>query len=139
MGGSSLPGRRQPFLLLAVATALTTVAVTAWLLLSPLRQPLCRLEGNRAAAAPMLTDLTFGPMPGRHALVVTSLRSSGEAEQAGVRVGDQLEAVTHRRIDTIETLRRVVKASAGQMVSVQLRRGNEHYAIELDPSVQGCP
>ena len=109
------------------------------LLLSPLRQPLCRVEGSQAGATPLLTDLTFAPMPGAHALVVTSLRSEGQAEEAGVRVGDELEAVTHRRIDNAETLRRALRASAGQMVSVQLRRGNQHNQIELDPSMQACP
>ncbi len=72
---------------------------------------------------------TMVSMPAGGPLLVDSLRSGGEAEQAGLRVGDRIDAVDSRRP---RSTRDVEKAfAAHHQVSLQVRRGGRTVALTV--------
>ena len=72
---------------------------------------------------------TMAPMSAGGPLLVDSLRSGGEAEQAGLRVGDRIDAVDSRHP---RSTRDVEKAfAAHHRVSLQVRRGGRTVALTV--------
>lgn len=138
MSGPTPPRRRHRLILFAGIPALIAGGLLSWLLLSPSPQLLCQLERIEMRAPAPLSGLTLGPLPSAGGLVVTSLRSQGPAERLGVRVGDQVESVDGRRVDSMVALQRTLKTHGNAVVSVKLRRGIGRYEVKLDRMVQVC-
>lgn len=138
MSGPTPPRRRHRLILFAVIPALIAGVLLSWLLVSPSPQLLCQLERVEVHAPAPLSGLTLAPLPSAGGLVVTSLRSQGSAERLGVRVGDEVESVDGRRVNTIAALQRTLKTHGNDVVSVKLRRGIGRYEVKLDRMVQVC-
>lgn len=77
-----------------------------------------RWRSTGATLAPIETE-------GRPRLVVTSLRSDGPAQRAGLRVGDAIETVDGRPAPTIAALDRDVAAGSFAIVHLQVRRNGQ--------------
>lgn len=68
------------------------------------------------------------PMP-----VVTSLRTNGEAERLGVRVGDHIAAVDGRPVRDVAALRAALLAArAHQPVALHILRGSAVWNVAID-------
>lgn len=88
--------------------------------------------GGFVAAIPSLTlvDDSSDQMP-----VVTSVRSDGAAERAGIRVGDEIEAVDGRYVHNVAALRAAVQAQNGKgPLALHIRRGDALWTIAIDRS-----
>jgi S1-C subfamily serine protease len=66
--------------------------------------------------------------------VVTSVRTDGEAERAGLRAGDEIEAVDGRRVHDIAALRSAVLSDAGGKLALHIKRGDALWTVALDRS-----
>lgn len=86
----------------------------------------------RQAAASALPGATVAVLrDGDPALVVTSLRTGGEAALRGVRVGDRILALGGQPVHDRHDLRRVLAASNGPVLRLRLRRGAHTLAVTL--------
>jgi S1-C subfamily serine protease len=88
--------------------------------------------GSLVAAIPSLTigDDSSDQMP-----VVTSVRSDGAAARAGIRVGDEIEAVDGRYVHNVAALRAAVQAQTGKgPLALHIRRGDALWTIAIDRS-----
>ncbi|PXA86375.1 hypothetical protein DMC47_35030 [Nostoc sp. 3335mG] len=88
-------------------------------------------SGMAVAALPGVTlDMDGGDrMP-----VVTSVRSDGEAERAGLRAGDEIEAVDGQRVHDIAALRSAVLSDADGKLALHIKRGDALWTVALDRS-----
>jgi len=66
--------------------------------------------------------------------VVTSVRTNGEAERAGLRAGDEIEAVDGHRVHDIAALRSAVLSDAGRKLALHIKRGDALWTVALDRS-----
>jgi S1-C subfamily serine protease len=64
--------------------------------------------------------------------VVTSVRSDGEAERAGIRAGDEIEAIDGRRVHDVATLRSAVVSGPRGKLALHIRRGDALWTVALD-------
>ncbi len=86
--------------------------------------------GNFVGAA--LPDVTVGD-DGEHMPVVTSVRSNGKAERAGIQVGDKIDAVDGRPVRDVAMLRSIVGAEQGaHPIALHIRRGDAIWTIAID-------
>lgn len=138
MSGFPSSRRRHRIARLAALPALLAAALLAWLLFWPSPRLLCRLESVDMHPSSPLSGLTLGSLPIAGGLVVTSLRSHGIAERNGVHVGDVVEAVDGRSVNSLAGLRKILKEQSGPIVSVQMRRGMGSYDVTLNRTVQAC-
>lgn len=97
--------------LLAAVAAL--VAVTLWIARPHVPQ-------RRADAAATFIDATLVESPGP---VVTSLRSGGKGEAAGLRVGDRVEAVNGRSSPSLRALAKDLRLARRGPMDIRVRRG----------------
>ncbi len=89
-------------------------------------------RGGFVAALPSLTvgDNSSDQMP-----VVTSVRSGGVAARAGIRVGDEIEAVDGRFVHNVAALRAAVSADRSKgPLALHIRRGDALWTIAIDRS-----
>ncbi len=73
--------------------------------------------------------------------VVTSVRSNGEAERAGIRAGDEIESVDGHPVRDVAALQATVQSdhSKGRL-ALHIRRGDALWTVALDraePSASG--
>jgi S1-C subfamily serine protease len=66
--------------------------------------------------------------------VVTSVRTNGEAERAGLRAGDEIEAVDGQRVHDIAALRSAVMSDADGKLDLHIKRGDALWSVALDRS-----
>lgn len=84
-------------------------------------------------AAPPIPGVTLDDTTADRTPVVTSLRTHGEAERRGVRVGDRIQAVDGRQVRDVAALRAALaKHSGGVPVSLQIQRGDSLWDVALD-------
>lgn len=72
---------------------------------------------------------TMVSMPAGGPLLVDSLRSGGEAEQAGLRVGDRIAAVDNRRPRSTSDVEKAF--AAHHRVSLQVRRDGRTVGLTV--------
>ena len=89
---------------------------------------------------PAIPGVTVGDTDDRMP-VVTSVRSNGAAERAGLQVGDEIVTVDGRRVQTVETLRDVMRSEPGdRRLALHIRRGDALWTVAIDraePSADG--
>nr|WP_281367502.1 PDZ domain-containing protein [Sphingomonas chungangi] len=90
-----------------------------------------RVDGS-AIATSTLPGVTLDNDGGDQMPVVTSVRSNGEAERAGIRAGDEIEAVDGRRVRDIAALRSAVVSDADGKLDLHIRRGDALWSVALD-------
>ncbi len=89
---------------------------------------------SRAGIVATLPSLTVGDSSDRMP-VVTSVRSDGVAARAGIRVGDEIEAVDGRYVHNVAALRAAVSADRGKgPLALHIRRGDALWTIAIDRS-----
>jgi len=93
-----------------------------------IRAPVPALPG--ATVAVIKNDALIKNDP-RPALVVTSLRTGGEAALHGVRVGDRILALNGKPVRSRRELRRVLAATGSPILRLRLRRGTHALAVAL--------
>ena len=65
--------------------------------------------------------------------VVTSLRSDGEAQRLGLRVGDRIAAVDGHPVRTVAALGRAMRSQAGMApLRLHVRRGDTVWTVAID-------
>lgn len=65
--------------------------------------------------------------------VVTSVRSNGAAERAGIEVGDEIVAVDGRNVRDVAALRDVIVADRGDpRLALHIRRGDALWTVAID-------
>ncbi len=96
--------------------------------------------GAAAAAGPIshrgaaiLPGATVAPTGSERdpALVVTSLRTGGEAARSGIRVGDRVLVVDGKAVRRPGDLSRALAASGNPILHLRLRRGTQAVAVAL--------
>jgi S1-C subfamily serine protease len=66
-------------------------------------------------------------------LVVTSVRSDGEAERLGIRAGDEIEAVDGHAVHDVAALRATLLADRGNRpLALHIRRGDTLWTVSID-------
>ena len=127
-----------PWRSIALSMALVFIAlgVSAWLF-TRLRPRHCAEAAGPVPAAVLPAGLTLDPVPAA-GLVVTSLRSDGQAKRLGVHVGDVIERVDGQTVHGAASLRRTLRLPAATPITVLLRRGGERYEVKLDRTTQAC-
>ena len=53
------------------------------------------------------------------------------ALDAGIRVGDYIQAVAGKRVETVTQLNACIKESKGKRIQIQLKRGNEQLEVQV--------
>ena len=87
-------------------------------------------DGAVASTLPGVTlDNSVDHMP-----VVTSVRSDGEAERAGIRAGDEIEAVDGHRVRDVAGLRSALLSDREDKLALHIRRGDTLWTVALDRS-----
>lgn len=82
-----------------------------------------------------IPSLTIGDDRSDQMPVVTSVRSDGAAARAGIRVGDEIEAVDGRFVHNVAALRAAVQAQNGKgPLALHIRRGDALWTIAIDRS-----
>ncbi|WP_419825345.1 PDZ domain-containing protein [Sphingomonas sp.] len=70
--------------------------------------------------------------------VVTSLRSDGEAERSGLRVGDRIAAVDGHPVRDVAALGRAMRLQAGtKPLRLHVRRGDTVWTVAVDRAEPG--
>ena len=73
--------------------------------------------------------------------VVTSVRSNGEAERAGIRAGDEIESVDGHPVRDVAALQATVQSDHNRgPLALHIRRGDALWTVALDraePSASG--
>jgi len=92
-----------------------------------------RLAGSGTAVA-ALPGVTLDVDDGDRMPVVTSVRSDGEAERAGIRAGDEIEAVDGHRVHDIAALRSAVLSDSDGKLALHIKRGDALWTVALDRS-----
>jgi S1-C subfamily serine protease len=65
--------------------------------------------------------------------VVTSVRSDGAAERAGIEVGDEIVAVDGQNVHNVAALHEVVTADrSNRRLALHIRRGDALWAVAID-------
>ncbi len=65
--------------------------------------------------------------------VVTSVRSDGAAERAGIEVGDEIVAVDGRNVRDVAALRDAIVADRGdRRLALHIRRGDALWSVAID-------
>lgn len=87
--------------------------------------PLSFVRGHTDDAAPhrpsgLLPGMTVEPAASGHGLVVTSLRSDGEAAAKGVTVGDGITAIDGRRVTTLDEAAHCLHNHAGNAIALDI-------------------
>jgi S1-C subfamily serine protease len=94
-----------------------------------------------AANGATLPGVTLDNDGDDHLPVVTSVRSDGEAERAGIRAGDEIESIDGRPVRDVAALRAAVSSSrGGSPLALHIRRGDALWTVALDraePSASG--
>ncbi|WP_146163451.1 PDZ domain-containing protein [Sphingomonas fennica] len=140
MLGSSLSGPIRDRLIIVAAAAMLALAAAALIghwMTAPAAGA-CQDDAQPYAAAAPLPGLTLEPIAALHALAVTSLRSGGQAQRMGVRVGDLVESIDGRHVETLSALTRMAGAQFPGIVSLRMRRGMQFYDIRLVRLGHGC-
>jgi S1-C subfamily serine protease len=95
--------------------------------------------GRGGALGVSIPSLTVGDGGDDQMPVVTSVRSNGAAERAGIKVGDEIEAVNGRQVHNVAALRAVVSADRrNQPLALHIRRGDAVWTIAIDRSEQAA-
>ncbi|HEU4536815.1 MAG TPA: PDZ domain-containing protein, partial [Polyangiaceae bacterium] len=95
-----------------------------------------RLRAGEVPAEPAAMAglaLTLGEQwaQGRPEVHVLLVAQGSEAERAGVRPGDEIEAIDGREPDSLEAARRALSGPEGSDVVVRLRRGGEAVTLRV--------
>jgi S1-C subfamily serine protease len=65
--------------------------------------------------------------------VVTSVRSDGQAERAGIRAGDEIASVNDQPVRNVAALRAALTAARGHgPVALHIRRGDALWTVAID-------
>lgn len=118
-------GNRLAIGILAVLAALLLVLTLAE------RGTFRRMDGT-AIATSTLPGVTLDNDSGDQMPVVTSVRSNGQAERAGIRAGDEIEAVDGRRVRDIAALRSAVVSDSDGKLALHIRRGDALWTVAID-------
>lgn len=124
---------------MAALPALLAAALLAWLLFWPSPRLLCLFQRADLPARSPLSGLTLGALPAAGGMVVvTSLKSHGQAEQMGVRVGDVVTSVNGRTVHNLTGLRKILRSQPMPVISVRFHHGIGAYDVTLKQTVQAC-
>ena len=66
---------------------------------------------------------------------VETVQANSAAQAAGFKPGDLIVSIDGRRIDTFTDMQRVVSASAGQALDLEVDRGGEHLHVKATPAL----
>jgi S1-C subfamily serine protease len=109
--------------LLVAAYALIVALIAVVVVLSPLAiRPQARAGG-------LIADATLDEA--KSGVVVTSLRTGGEAARAGLRTGDDIVAIDHHRVRSRRDAAHLLRRHRGRSVSVDIARGGHHSRVRL--------
>ncbi len=64
--------------------------------------------------------------------IVTSVRSNGAAERAGIRVGDEIEDVDGHAVHNVAGLRALMQQQGDKRLALHIRRGDAVWTIAID-------
>ncbi|WBO22051.1 PDZ domain-containing protein [Sphingomonas abietis] len=96
---------------------------------------------NNALPGGALPGITLGDDSDDRVPVVTSVRSNGEAERAGIRAGDEIESVDGHMVHDVAALRTTVLSDrTDHPLALHIRRGDALWTVALDraePSAGG--
>ncbi|MBA2934216.1 PDZ domain-containing protein [Sphingomonas sp. CGMCC 1.13654] len=115
-----------------LAIGIAAVVATLLLILMMAERGTFRRVDGSAIATSTLPGVTLDNDGGDQMPVVTSVRSNGEAERAGIRAGDEIEAVDGRRVRDIAALRSAVVSDADGKLDLHIRRGDALWSVALD-------
>lgn len=93
-----------------------------------------RRADGMAIASSILPGVTLDNDGDDDMPVVTSVRSDGEAERAGIRAGDEIEAVDGHRVHDVAALRSAVVSDRDHKLALHIRRGDALWTVALDRS-----
>jgi S1-C subfamily serine protease len=117
------------------AGVIAVVALLALVLVMAEKGIFQRFERGTLVAS--IPSLTVGDGGDDQLPVVTSVRSDGAAERAGVRVGDEIEAVNGRQVHNVAALRAIVSSDRRNgPLALHIRRGDAVWTIAIDRSEQ---
>lgn len=68
--------------------------------------------------------------------IVDQLQAGGAAERAGIKVGDRIVAIDGDAIESFSDMQRIVSASPGEDLVVDLDRGGERLAVNATPELR---
>lgn len=92
------------------------------------------LDGGDTPRA-TLPGITLDNDGSAHRPVVTSVRTNGEAERAGIRAGDEIESVDGRSVHDVSALRAAVLSNRPSApLTLHIRRGDALWTVALDRS-----
>jgi S1-C subfamily serine protease len=124
-----------------VAIGIVAVVAALLLVLFLAERGLFTRPSSAAAYGATLPGVTLGDDSGDSLPVVTSVRSNGEAERAGIRAGDEIESVDGHPVRDVETLRSTVLSDrTNRPLALHIRRGDALWTVALDraePSAGG--
>ena len=96
-------------------------------------------ELNTSITIPELAGARGVPDPGwsaAHRVEVAELIPGLPAASAGMQVGDVFASIDGRRIISTEQVVRIVAASGGKTLPVEVERGRERRSLQLQPALQ---
>jgi S1-C subfamily serine protease len=117
-------GKRLAIGVIAVVAALLLVLVLA-------ERGMFRRSEGMAIAGSALPGVTLDN-GGDQMPVVTSVRSNGEAERAGIRAGDEIEAVDGHRVRDVAALRAAMLSDRDGKLALHIRRGDTLWTVAID-------
>ena len=85
-----------------------------------------------AGPADVLPGLTLGDDGARAMPVVTSLRSGGRAERAGLRVGDRIVDIDGTPVRSVAMLRSAMRDDPARVVALHVVRGDATWRTAID-------
>lgn len=118
-----------------LAIGVVVVVGAAALVLTLAERGTFRRFGRAGGFVAAIPSLTISDDSGDQRPVVTSVRSDGAAARAGIRVGDEIEAVGSRYVHNVAALRAAVQAQNGKgPLALHIRRGDALWTIAIDRS-----
>ncbi len=114
------------------AGVIAVVAALLLVLIMAERGLFSRLPGGRSTGS-TLPGVTLDNDDDDRLPVVTSVRTNGEAERAGIRAGDEIEAVDGHAVRDVAALRATVQSDhRSGPLALHIRRGDTLWTVALD-------
>jgi len=114
------------------AIGITAVVVSVALVVFAAEHGSFSRFGRTSEFVPAIPGVTVGDTDDRMP-VVTSVRSNGSAERAGLEVGDEIVTVDGRRVRDVAALHDVVSADRSKRpLALHIRRGDALWTVAID-------
>jgi S1-C subfamily serine protease len=92
-----------------------------------------RAGGSLALSNSAIPGMTLDDDDDDRMPVVTSVRTNGQAERAGIRAGDEIASVNDQPVRDVAALRAALGAAHGRgPVALHIRRGDALWTVAID-------